>query len=127
MKSVNVKMQIKILVALVLGAILLSGLSYGLLADFPRAILTFFWTSIGYQQQPLTSFSHSRESKFGFKYSGLSKIGCLQDEGSLGCETSSGPKPDSYFDTSISIRHKQRFSPSSGSDTLKYFEKKNVS
>ncbi|GFO50559.1 adenosine monophosphate-protein transferase ficd [Plakobranchus ocellatus] len=117
-KSVAIKMQIKIILALILIALVLSGLSYGILMDFPRAILAFFWTSIGYKTESLFS---SAADKFAYKtrvhqhnYLSL-KIGCLQDDGPVNCGVSSDSKakPDTFFDTSISIRHKQRFQPSS--------------
>ena len=117
-KSIDTKMQVKVFVALALVAMVLSGLSYGFLMDLPKALLAFFWTNIGYQ--PATSFSPSTNGQLKFEDSRpLTKIvnlkvNCLAEDGFNSCDTISQQKPDSFFDTSISIRHKQRFSPSSG-------------
>lgn len=113
-ESAIVKMHLKFFLAFGLVAMVLSGLSYGFLMDLPRVILTFFWASIGYQHA--TPFTHTVDHvhrNFHFKSNKLmsSKIDCLHGDNT--CDNIIQPKQDSYFDTSISIRHKQRFSPSS--------------
>ncbi|RUS73507.1 hypothetical protein EGW08_018722 [Elysia chlorotica] len=114
-KSLKVKMQIKVFIALGLVAMVLSGLSYGFLLDLPKALLAFFWAKVSYQ--PATAFSHSTISQFGssrpLKRIVNSNVNCLSGDGSFNCDSVLEQKSDSFYDTSISIRHKQRFPPSS--------------
>ncbi|XP_005109027.1 protein adenylyltransferase FICD [Aplysia californica] len=115
------KMRIQNILIVTAAAILLSGLSFGVITTFPRFLLLFL-TSVGVYSENNVSLTgmphdcvHGNEGschKSGYS----SNEWCKGNIQSTDSPTSSAEKDDSiykksstFYDTSISIRYKQRF------------------